>query len=127
MVPRRAGGSASTQDCVSYNPLSICAVPTCPKERVFYFLTRIQRQDELTAAHPDIETFWNKRFDAILGGNALGYDPPMSDEPKAVIKELNSSDNPQFIQERMHDLGDSVEKILLAGTESRQLKRQPGT
>lgn len=120
--PRRAGGSASTQDCVltTHSPF----VPSdMPKERVFIF-DKNTETGRIDCRHPDIETF-GTTFDAILA-ECFGIRPPMSDEPKAVIKELNSSDNPQFIQERMHDLGDSVEKILLADR-VRQLKRQPGT
>ena len=118
---RRKGDPASVQDCVltTHSPF----VPSdMPRDRVLVF-GKNPESGRIEWRHPDIETF-GSTFDAILA-ECFEIRPPISDEPIAVINELKASEDPQFIQERMHELGDSVEKILLADR-VRQLKRQSG-
>lgn len=118
---RRTSGLVSTQDCVltTHSPF----VPSdMPKERVLIF-SKNKKTGKIDWRHPDIETF-GTTFDAILA-ECFEIRPPISDEPKAIINELKVSDDPELIEERMHELGDSVEKILLADR-IRQLKRQSG-
>lgn len=116
---RRNGDSASIQDCVltTHSPF----VPSdMPRERVLVFGKNTD-SGRIEWRHPDIETF-GSTFDAILD-ECFEIRPPISDEPIALINELKASDDPKFIQERMQELGDSIEKILLADR-VRQLKRQ---
>ena len=118
---RRAGGPAAAQDCVltTHSPF----VPSdMPKERVLIF-SKNKETGRIDWRHPDIETF-GTTFDAILA-ECFEIRPPISDESKAVINQLKMSDDPERIQEKMDELGDSVEKILLADR-VRQLKRQSG-
>lgn len=118
---RRNGDLASIQDCVltTHSPF----VPSdMPRERVLVF-GKDPESGRIEWRHPDIETF-GSTFDAILA-ECFEIRPPISDEPIAVINQLKTSDDPQFIQERMQELGESVEKILLADR-IRQLKRQSG-
>lgn len=118
---RRNGDPASVQDCVltTHSPF----VPSdMSRERVLIF-DKNAESGRIEWRHPDIETF-GSTFDAILA-ECFEIRPPISDEPIAVINELKASDDPRLIQERMHELGDSVEKILLADR-VRQLKRQSG-
>lgn len=116
---RRNGDLAADQDCVltTHSPF----VPSdMPRERVFIF-SKNAASGRIEWRHPDIETF-GTTFDAILA-ECFEIRPPISDEPRAVINELKASDDPQLIQKRMHELGDSVEKIMLADR-IRQLNRQ---
>lgn len=118
---RRNGDAASIQDCVltTHSPF----VPSdMPRERVLVFGKNAE-SGRIEWRHPDIETF-GSTFDAILA-ECFEIRPPISDEPIAVINELKASDDPNLIQKRMQELGDSVEKILLADR-VRQLKRRTG-
>lgn len=90
------------------------------KERVFIFLKNPE-SGRIEVRHPDIETF-GTTFDAILS-ECFGIDPPISDVPMAKIEELKGSDDPEEIRRGMVELGDSVEKIMLADR-VRQLLRQ---
>lgn len=119
---RRNGDPASIQDCVltTHSPF----VPSdMPRGRVLVF-GKDPDSGRIEWRHPDIETF-GSTFDAILA-ECFEIRPPISDEPIAVINELKASDDPNLIQDRMQELGDSVEKILLADR-VRQLKRQSRT
>lgn len=119
---RRDGSSpASMQDCLltTHSPF----VPSdMAKERVIIF-NKNSGTGKIEVRHPNVETF-GTTFDAILG-ECFDIRPPISDVSKAVIEELNTSCDPQEIQERMQDLGDSVEKVMLADR-IRQLRRQSG-
>ncbi|HIE0192103.1 TPA: restriction system-associated AAA family ATPase [Serratia marcescens] len=118
---RRSGDSASIQDCVltTHSPF----VPSdMPREHVIIFDKDVE-SGRIGWRHPNIETF-GSTFDAILA-ECFEIRPPISDESISLIKELKASDDPDIIQERMQELGDSVEKILLADR-IRQLKRQSG-
>lgn len=90
------------------------------KERVFIFL-KDPESGRIEVRHPDIETF-GTTFDAILS-ECFGIEPPISDVPMAKIEELKASDDPEEIRRGMTELGDSVEKIMLADR-VRQLLRQ---
>ncbi|MCF7534117.1 restriction system-associated AAA family ATPase [Pseudomonas petrae] len=118
---RKDASPASMQDCLltTHSPF----VPSdMAKERVLIF-SKNSATGKIEVRHPNVETF-GTTFDAILG-ECFDIRPPISDVPKAVIEELNASYDPKEIQERMQDLGDSVEKIMLADR-VRQLQRQSG-
>ncbi|WP_418126185.1 restriction system-associated AAA family ATPase [Variovorax sp. 160MFSha2.1] len=91
-----------------------------PRERVFIF-SKDAGTGAIQYRHPDIETF-GTTFDAILA-ECFEIRPPISEVPMAIIEELKSSDDPDKIQKGMNELGDSVEKIMLADR-VRQLKRR---
>lgn len=90
------------------------------KERVFIF-RKLPESDRIEVRHPTIETF-GTTFDAILS-ECFEIEPPISAVSLAKIERLSTSDDPEEIQEGMGELGDSVEKALLADR-VRQLKRQ---
>ncbi|HEL3180068.1 TPA: restriction system-associated AAA family ATPase [Stenotrophomonas maltophilia] len=90
------------------------------KERVLIFRKHAGAQ-KIEVRNPDIETF-GTTFDAILA-ECFGIEPPISDLSMARIDELNSSEDPAEIQRGMAELGDSIEKIMLADR-LRQLKRK---
>lgn len=90
------------------------------KERVFIFSKNLNT-GRIEVRHPDIETF-GTTFDAILS-ECFDIEPAISGVPMAMIEELKSSDDPDEIRRGMSELGDSVEKIMLADR-IRQLKRQ---
>lgn len=91
-----------------------------PKDRVFIF-QKNSDTGKIDIKNPDIETF-GTTFDAILT-ECFKIDPPISEIPMAKIEALKESDDPDAIKEGMKELGDSVEKIMLADR-VRQLKRQ---
>lgn len=118
---RRNGDHASIQDCIltTHSPF----VPSdMPRKRVLVF-GKDSDSGRIEWRHPDIETF-GSTFDAILA-ECFEIRPPISGESIAVINELKASDDPSVIQKRMQELGDSVEKILLADR-IRLLKRKAG-
>lgn len=112
---------AARQDCLltTHSPF----VPSdMPKERVLIF-RKSAETGKIEVRHPDIETF-GTTFDSILA-ECFEIRPPISDVPKAIIEELKASDDPEMIHDRMQDLGNSVEKIMLADR-VRQLRRKSG-
>ncbi|CAN7485501.1 restriction system-associated AAA family ATPase [Rhizobacter sp. LjRoot28] len=116
---REEHGPAAMQDCLltTHSPF----VPSdMPKERVFIF-SKNDETGRIEIRNPDIETF-GTTFDAILA-ECFEIRPPISDVSMAKIESLKSSDDPATIQEGMLELGDSVEKIMLADR-VRQLQRQ---
>jgi hypothetical protein len=111
----------SMQDCLltTHSPF----VPSdMPRERVLIF-SKDSESGKIEVRRPDIETF-GTTFDSILA-ECFDVRPPISEVPMARIEELKSSVDPQEIQEGMQELGDSVEKIMLADR-VRQLTRQSG-
>jgi restriction system-associated AAA family ATPase len=116
---RGSNSLASKQDCVltTHSPF----VPSdMHRERVFIF-QKDAGTGTIDVRHPNIETF-GTTFDAILA-ECFEIRPPISEVPMAKIEELKASNNPDKIQEGMRELGDSVEKIMLADR-VRQLQRQ---
>jgi restriction system-associated AAA family ATPase len=116
---RAEGGKAARQDALltTHSPFVASDIN---KERVFIF----RKQPETRAIevrHPDIETF-GTTFDAILA-ECFGIEPPISGVSMARIEALGASEDPEEIQKGMSELGDSVEKIMLADR-VRQLRRQ---
>ena len=116
---RDAQGPAAMQDGIltTHSPF----VPSdMPKERVFIF-SKNAESGRIDVRHPDLETF-GTTFDAILA-ECFEIRPPISEVSMTKIETLKTSDDPQKIQEGMLELGDSVEKIMLADR-VRQLQRQ---
>lgn len=117
---RRADkGKTAMQDglMTTHSPFMVSDIH---KDRVFIF-RKNTASGRIEIRHPDIETF-GTTFDAILS-ECFEIDPPISDLPMMKIDELRASDDPEEIRRGMDELGDSVEKILLADR-VRQLKRQ---
>lgn len=111
-------GAAAMQDglLTTHSPF----VPSdMPKERVFIF-SKSADTGKIEVRHPDLETF-GTTFDAILA-ECFEIRPPISAVSMTEIEKLQKSDDPQEIQEGMLELGDSVEKIMLADR-VRQLQR----
>ena len=108
---RRAdSGGAAHQDFIltTHSPF----VPSdMPRERVFIF-KKGMAADGITVSNPEIETF-GTTFDSILA-ECFEIKPPISDVPRARIAELRESEDPQKIEAGLAELGDSVEKLLLA-------------
>jgi len=116
---RGSQSPASKQDCLltTHSPF----VPSdMHRERVLIF-QKDPETGRIEVRHPDIETF-GTTFDAILA-ECFEIRPPISDVSMAKIESLKSSEDPATIQEGMLELGDSVEKIMLADR-VRQLQRQ---
>ncbi len=116
---RGSQSPASKQDCLltTHSPF----VPSdMQRERVFIF-QKDADTGKIDVRHPNIETF-GTTFDAILA-ECFEIRPPISEVPMAKIEELKASNNPDKIQAGMRELGDSVEKIMLADR-VRQLERQ---
>jgi restriction system-associated AAA family ATPase len=90
------------------------------RERVFIF-RKTSAAQKIEVRNPSVETF-GTTFDAILA-ECFEIEPPISGLSMARIEELNESEDPLEIQKGMAELGDSVEKIMLADR-LRQLKRK---
>lgn len=90
------------------------------KERVFIF-RKNPDSGQIEVRHSNIETF-GTTFDAILS-ECFEIEPPISGVSMAKIEKLGASNDPEEIQKGMEELGDSVEKAMLADR-VRQLKRQ---
>ncbi|MBX3608569.1 MAG: restriction system-associated AAA family ATPase [Hydrogenophaga sp.] len=116
---RGEGGPAALQDglLTTHSPF---VASDLPKERVFIFNKNMET-GRIDVRHPEIETF-GTTFDAILA-ECFAIRPPIAEVSMARIEELKSSDDPAVIQRGMNELGDSVEKIMLADR-VRQLQRQ---
>jgi restriction system-associated AAA family ATPase len=116
---RGEGGLAAMQDglLTTHSPF---VASDMQKERVFIF-SKNAETGKIEARHPDIETF-GTTFDAILA-ECFEIRPPISEVSMARIEELKATNDPEEIQEGMLELGDSVEKVMLADR-LRQLQRQ---
>ncbi len=118
---RANGGRVAAQDglMTTHSPF---VASDMHKESVFIFRKKPEAQT-IEVRNPDIETF-GTTFDAILA-ECFKIDPPISGLSMARIENLKSSSDPEEIKKGMSELGDSVEKIMLADR-VRQLKRQAG-
>lgn len=118
---RADGGRVAAQDglMTTHSPF---VASDMHKERVFIFRKNLE-MGVIEVGNPDIETF-GTTFDAILA-ECFKIDPPISGVPMAIIEELKASSDPEEIKKGMSELGDSVEKIMLADR-VRQLNRQAG-
>ncbi|RBL86468.1 ABC transporter [Streptomyces cavourensis] len=116
--PRNAVCEAALQDglLTTHSPF---VASDMNKERVFIF-RKNPDSGQIEVRHPSIETF-GTTFDAILS-ECFNIEPPISDVSMARIEKLSASNDPEEIQKGMAELGDSVEKAMLADR-VRQLKR----
>ena len=116
---RAVSGPAAQQDglLTTHSPF---VASDLPKERVFIF-AKNPETGRIEVRHPEIETF-GTTFDAILA-ECFAIRPPIAEVSMARIEQLKSSEDPAEIQKGMNELGDSVEKIMLADR-VRQLQRQ---
>ena len=113
------GGKAAAQDglMTTHSPF---VASDMHKERVFIFRKKAEN-GAIEVRNPDIETF-GTTFDAILA-ECFKIDPPISGVPMARIERLKASIDPDEIKQGMSELGESVEKIMLADR-VRQLNKQ---
>lgn len=115
---RGSKSHASQQDCLltTHSPF----VPSDMHRESVLIFQKDSTTGRIDVRHPNIETF-GTTFDAILA-ECFEIRPPISEVPLAKIEELKASNDPHEIQEGMLELGDSVEKIMLADR-VRQLQR----
>jgi restriction system-associated AAA family ATPase len=115
-IRKNAASDAAQQECLlsTHSPF----VPSdMPRDSVFVFE---KEGRTITARRPDIETY-GTTFDSILE-ECFGVRPPISDTPKAEIKALMKSEDPEEIREGLERLGDSIEKVFLSDRLQQLLK-----
>lgn len=85
-------------------------VSDCKQEQVFIF--KREENNQVLINKPDKETY-GTAFDNILE-MAFEINPPISESSLKEIQELQQENNPEIIENRLNDFGDSLEKASLA-------------
>lgn len=84
-------------------------VSDCKQEQVYIFSR--DENNGISVRKPDKETY-GTAFDNILE-MAFGINPPISENSLHEIQELQHEGNPEIIENRLKDFGDSLEKASL--------------